>query len=278
MKSDWGPSGRVLANYVSDIRRLFAHYFPDPNKPPSEFLRELRMMGIDLDFSRVADIIAQRMVTSVARGNSRNWRAAAAKASKGRLIHEALKDELTGMVGAAVQLQVFENSRLIRSLPTDLAARVSAYIASRQLEGARSDQISKELKQKIPHVAMSRIKLIARTETAKAETAVTKARAENLGIRLFQWATSEDQRVRRSHRFMDKVVIPWSTPPAPEELIGERSEGHYLPGNIYNCRCVALPLVDIDELEFPVRVYAHNAVVRMNRNQFLKFSRISIAA
>lgn len=279
MTSAWGPSGRLLANYVSDLRRLFAHYLPDPNRPPSELIRELSRLGIDLDFEYVAETVAQRMVTSVARGNARNWREAAAKASKGRLIHEALKDEMTGMVGAAVDLQIQENARLIRSLPSDLAERVSAYVAARRMEGVRSEQISKELKQRIPDVAMSKIRLIARTQTSASETILTRARSENLGIPIYRWKTSEDQRVRRSHRFMDKVVVPWATPPAPEQLIGEKSTlGHYHCGMCPNCRCVSLPVVDLDELDFPVRCYAHGAVVRMNRVQLARYARLPIAA
>lgn len=279
MTSAWGPSGRLLANYVADLRRLFAHYLPDPAKPPSELIRELSRIGIDLDFEHVAEAIAQRMVTSIARGNSRNWREAAAKASKGRLIHEALKDELTGMVGAAVQLQVQENSRLIRSLPSDLAARVSAYVASRQMEGARSEQISKELKQRIPHVAISRIRLIARTELGKSEAAVTKARAQNLGIQWVEWLTSRDVRVRRSHRNLDHVLVRFSDPPQPELLIGERTTlGPGMPGEFPNCRCVSAPLVDVGEVDWPHRVYFGGRIIRMSRLQFSKVSRIPIAA
>jgi SPP1 gp7 family putative phage head morphogenesis protein len=73
-------------------------------------------------------------------------------------------------------------------------------VAREQRRGARSETIAKALREKVPGLAKSRIRTIARTEVGKAETAFTEARSERLGIRWYEWATGEDQRVRPSHR------------------------------------------------------------------------------
>ena len=54
---------------------------------------------------------------------------------------------------------------------------------------------------------------------------------------------------------MDGVVCLWSSPPSPEAIAGEeRTCGNYHPGDIFNCRCVALPVIALEDLRFPVRV------------------------
>jgi hypothetical protein len=229
------------------------------------------------DIQDFAYRIASRMVTGVSVANAKSWREAASISSRGRLIYSGLKTEMNGPVGIAARQMVRENARLIQSLPNDLATSVSRFIASQQLKGVRSETLQAELKTRIPQLAESRVRLIARTETAKAETAFTQARAENLGLRYFQWATSEDQRVRRSHRLMDKVLVAWNDLPAPEQLAGEKSTlGHYPAGGAQNCRCVSLPLVRLDEVAWPAKVYHSGQITRMRMADFKHLSGMEV--
>jgi SPP1 gp7 family putative phage head morphogenesis protein len=185
---------------------------------------------------------------------------------------------MNGPVGLRVNELIAENARLILGLPDDLAQRTAAFVGREQRRGLRAAEIAKALEQKLPQVAQSRAKLIARTEVGKAETALTEARAERLGLAWYDWATSEDQRVRPSHRKMAKVLVAWSDAPAPEQLAGERSAGHYHPGGVWNCRCIALPLIDLDEVRWPHKVYSHGQIDLVSRRDFERFIRLPQAA
>lgn len=220
-----------------------------------------------------AESIAQSMVTAVRVRNAQGWRAAANESTQSRLIHRLLRQELSGPVGREVERLVRANASLIRTLPTDIAAKTNAFVAAQQRRGLRSETIAKQLQERLPEMRAASVRLIARTETAKAETAVTQARAESIGIGWYEWHTSEDGRVRLSHRKMDGVLCKFSDPPAPEALIGDKSSlGHYAPGSCPNCRCLALPLVSLDEVSWPHRVYANGAITRMTRPQFLRLA------
>jgi SPP1 gp7 family putative phage head morphogenesis protein len=220
-----------------------------------------------------AESIARGMITAVRVRNAQGWRSAASESTKSGLIHRWLRQGLSGPVGTKVERLVRENARLIRTLPSDIAAKTNAYVASQQRRGVRSDTIAKELQKRLPEMRAASVRLLARTETAKSETAVTQARAESIGIGWYEWSASHDQRVRLSHRKMDGVLCRFSDPPAPEALIGEKSSlGHYAPGSCPNCRCLALPLVSLDEVSWPHRVYSNGAITRMTRAQFQRLA------
>jgi SPP1 gp7 family putative phage head morphogenesis protein len=270
---DWEPPKRILTEYVGQIEALIGKLNQYAHQP-----MKLAALSVQPAFRQSAQTIAQNMAGRVLRSNARSWRAAARRASHGRMIYEALRRELQGPVGQAVAEIIRENSLLISSLPVKLAEQTALYIGKRQSQGVRSEAITQELQLKLPHLAKSRIHLIARTETAKAETAITQARAENIGVDWYEWRTSEDGRVRKSHRKMDGVLCAFSDPPSPEQLTGEPSAGAYPPGGIYNCRCLALPVIDIREISFPRRVYYGGHLQRMGKTQFMRIAGMRKAA
>jgi SPP1 gp7 family putative phage head morphogenesis protein len=183
-----------------------------------------------------------------------------------------LKSELNGSLQMQVDALVRENARLITTAPKRISQVLTQHIQQRQMEGVRSDQIVKEIQSKLPHLRRYEIKRIARTEVAKADTAVTRVRAQSIGLNWYVWETSEDQRVRPAHKLMDRVLVNWGEAPAPESLMREKSQGHYHAGNIWNCRCVALPLVRMDEISYPVKVYTAGRIKRLTRRQFALLS------
>lgn len=223
--------------------------------------------------NELAERIARSMVTAVRVRNAQGWRAAANESTKSRLIHRLMQQELSGPVGREMERLVRQNASLIRTLPSDIAEKTNAFIASQQRRGIRSETIAKALQGRLPEMRAASVRLLARTETAKAETAVTQARAESLGIGYYEWRTSEDGRVRFSHKKMDGVLCKFSDAPAPEALAGEKSTlGHYAPGGCPNCRCLALPLVSLDEVSWPHRVYHNGSIIRMTRAQFQRIA------
>ena len=235
---------------------------------------ELKQLADSPEFKKWAQSVAIGLSTSAYQGNAKTWRDAAAKSGRGRYVYEQLKKEIEGThIGAAVSGIVSENAALISSLPLNLAEQLTAYIAKRRLAGLRSKEIQAEVGAWLPKIATSRIRLICRTETSKAETALTRARSQDLGIDWYEWETSHDQRVRKSHRNMQGVLVNWNEAPQPERLIGQHTtltNGH--AGTFPNCRCLCLPIVSLDEISWPHRVYVGGSIKRLTKGQFSKLA------
>ncbi|MFC3768372.1 phage minor head protein [Paenibacillus sp. GCM10012303] len=240
---------------------------------PFEIAKVIRNYTTSRRFADYAEAIATKMVTHLYSDAGRTWRQAARKNSRGRMIYEALQKELQGPLGAAVRHQIERNAAIIRSVPLDVSRQVTEHVGREVLKGTRAIDIAEQIKTYFPDVTKAKAGLIARTETSKTSTALTQARSELIGVDWYVWRTSEDTRVRSSHRIMEGVLIRWSNPPSPELLDGERrSFGHYHAGNIFNCRCYPEPVIDLDLIQWPAKVYYGGTVQRMSRKQFEKIA------
>lgn len=218
------------------------------------------------------DRIARGMVTGVAKGNAISWRAAAMETTKGRRIYELLRTEMKGPVGRRIEGLVAYNATLISTLPARIASETTKQIATRQLRGERASTIASDMRARMPYIADTVINRIARTEVAKCNEAIIRARAQALDLNWYQWLTSKDIRVRESHRNMSDVLVNFNDPPSPEALVGEKNVGHYNAGNIWNCRCPSAVIVDLDQVTWPARVYRNGRITRMSRLAFSKIA------
>jgi len=135
----------------------------------------------------------------------------------------------------ADQLQLFssQNAELIRSLPDQELERVSGIVERGLQQGLRFTDVSREI-QKSFGITHRRAKLIARDQTTKLNASLTKLRQEEIGVEEYIWQTSDDERVRTTHRANEGKTFRWDTPP--------KVTGH--PGHDVNCRCVARPVLD----------------------------------
>jgi SPP1 gp7 family putative phage head morphogenesis protein len=215
-----------------------------------------------------AQSLAKTFVTHTLEENARTWRQAAAMSGQGSTIRKALDVEMQGPVGKRVNELIQQNAKYIKSVPSDVAQDLTRHVQSKAYEGSRVAYKSEEFKTLVGDMSNNHAKLISRTETSKAMSALTQARAERTGHDWFIWHTSEDQRVRDSHKHMDGVLCRFSDPPSPEALIGEQDVGKYLPGNIYNCRCFAEPVILWREVSWPRKVYANGSITTMGKKQF----------
>jgi SPP1 gp7 family putative phage head morphogenesis protein len=262
---------RLVWQYEKRIKALLLRY-PDLFLDPS--------LAWGTMFHDAAYNIARRMVEEAAHENMKSWRAAAMKSTRAAKLYRMLQEEIkrTG-IGPILDRAASVNANLISSLPGDIARHITERASTLQKQGKRAPEIEKELRSLAPRLTKSRIELIARTEIGKAETDLTRARAEEIGLDWYQWLTSQDVRVRPSHRNMNDVLVAWSDPPQPEELIRERSTlGHYHAGCCPRCRCIAAPVADLNEISWPARVYTGGTITRMARLRFAKLAGIKIAA
>ena len=232
-------------------------------------------------FIRLSEAIALKMVTGLFDDTGRTWREAARNNGRGREIYQALQKELLGARGARIRALVKENAALIKTLPKNIADDVAAYVARETMKGRRASDIADEIRMMFPKDTKARAQLIARTQVSMTQTNLVRARAEDLGMDWYVWracgGNNGDGRTRSSHKHMSGVLVRWSDPPAPEDLFPLRrvdgtpyknTLGHYHAGQCPNCRCYPEPVVDLDLLKFPMRVYRNGHIERMPRKRF----------
>lgn len=229
---------------------------------PAAVERILLQIAASPRFNDLCLEAAQQVTTMLAVGQKSTWRAAATASSQGRRIYKALMQETTNTaLGQTISGIVLENAKLIKTCPQNMATKLSQLAKQRQFEGMRPESIMEEVMQEAQHLREFEARRIARTESAKASTALVQARAEALHLDFYYWRTAKDERVRDSHRKMDGVICRWSDPPNPEAMAGEKSYGSYHPGGIFNCRCIALPIIALEDISFPARVHISGQII-----------------
>jgi SPP1 gp7 family putative phage head morphogenesis protein len=142
-----------------------------------------------------------------------------------------------------------EQVALITSIPIEAGLRAQKLAREAVLHGTRAtpdqaviDEIKKQLGLST-EVATNRAKLIARTETAKANAVFNQARAMSVGSNQYRWHNSGDGNVRHSHRIykgkrLQGMIFSWDNPPT----LDDGMTGH--PGEFPNCRCFAEPILE----------------------------------
>lgn len=133
------------------------------------------------------------------------------------------------------QLELFanQNAQLITSLPDEELERVSQAIQRNLQEGKRYREVASDI-QKTFGISKRRATLIARDQTTKLNSSLTKLRQQEIGVEEYIWQTSGDERVRPTHRAHDGKKFRWDEPP--------KDTGH--PGQDINCRCNAIAVLE----------------------------------
>ena len=247
---------RLAREYERGIKLLYSRIFQNLQGLSAQAaLKYLSVIGNHPDVRKLSDNLADRMITAVRTDNAKTWRQAARKGTLSKQIRASLKSELQGSVGIDIRNIVEQNSKLISSVPAELAEQISREALERYLKGERWEDAVQSILSRAPELSMSRAKLIARTETSKANSAVTEIRAREIGSNWYFWRSSHDERVRHSHEMMDGVLCCFDHPPAPELFYGGKSSfGHYHAGCCPNCRCYEEPVIDEDDIPNGCRV------------------------
>lgn len=250
---NWEQSKRVAQEYAKLLFKIVQHSFSVPLVDRDMFLDLWSVQA------------AERMVLQRLHDTARTWRQASREVMRGEYIHGLLQRELEGPVGDRVRELILENARLIRTLPEKIALQASQEQARRAQAGERPYPEPSLLK----YIARWQAQRIARTETAKAQSSLTRSRSEELDLPWYIWRTSKDERVRSSHRIMEGVLVRWTDAPSPEQLIGIRSSlGRYHAGNAPNDRCWNEPLLRLSQVSWPARVYVDGIIRRMTLSAF----------
>lgn len=271
-KDDWKTTRLLQDSFLDTLSKLtdLFHYIAfSAGDDKEKYINDMRNFQNSEPFNSFVYSAVRRMVTPIAVQNMRTWRMAAKKATKNPGLYRMLMSEINQGLKSDIEIQIEENASLIKTLPTDVAKKVTKDISDMALKGMRASEIAKVIREQTDKYSRASAKLIARTEVSKTTTALTKARCDNLDLHWYVWRTMEDgDRVRKSHRIMEGVLVNWNEPPSPEALAGEKSVGNYHAGNIWNCRCYPEPLIEIDDISWPHKVYTNGKIQTMGKMQF----------
>ena len=135
-------------------------------------------------------------------------------------------------VKAAYEARLQANVDLVVNAQRDYADQVVRIFTDPENFGRRVEDLAEELQARTG-VAESRAALIARDQTLKTLGELNKTRQEAAGVTQYIWCTSGDNAVREEHADRDGRIFSWDDPP---------EGGH--PGDDFQCRCSATPVVD----------------------------------
>lgn len=231
---------RKLRRIASHIGELIGGF--DPLDSPEDVLIIEEMMArysasLHGWAKNTTDVIIHR----TNKKDMKYWEGLSEKMS--RQMRQTLKEAPMSVALDAMQREQIE---LIKSLPTEAAARVRSLTEKAAASGERASEIASDL-QRTTEVTKSRATLIARTEVARTASTLTETRAQAVGSTHYIWRTSGDSDVRHGHKAMNGKVCEWASPPAVDEgPPGKPRIMHHHPGKIWNCRCYPEPIFDED--------------------------------
>ena len=136
-------------------------------------------------------------------------------------------------IAEKVNAMTTANVQLIKSIRSQYLDKVQNAVTQSLVKGTLNKDLVQQIKD-IGKTTEKRAAFIARDQSSKLNAALTQARHEEVGIKKYMWSTSGDERVRESHEEKDGQIFEYSNPPA--------DTGH--PGHDFNCRCVAIPVLD----------------------------------
>ena len=150
---------------------------------------------------------AADMVLGVSRKNDQAWAAHARR--MGLDMRRFLAGDVTGQTVARL---IDDNAHRIRNLVIGAADAIGDMARESLVTGVRAEDMARHIA-RVGEMSMSRARTIALTETSKASTALTSARAQSVGSEGYIWRTAGDGDTRPSHRAMEGKFMSWDRPP-----------------------------------------------------------------
>lgn len=145
---------------------------------------------------------------------------------------------------AVVSDFVAQNQDLVTSLTDGALDSFKTITASGIRQGLRVGDIAAQLEEKLG-VTKGKAALLARDQTLRLFGEITELRQKNVGVSEYIWDTSKDERVRPRHADLEGTTQKWSEAPIVDTRTGRRAH----PGQDFQCRCQALPLLPEEYFE-----------------------------
>lgn len=151
-------------------------------------------------------------------------------------------DVMPTALSEALTAATNENVSLIKSIQSRYHTQVEGIVMRSIQPGGRGAADIKEGLMRYKGVTERRAKIIATDQTRKVTAAMNYERSKSLGIKSFKWQhSSGGKEARPLHKnVLNGKIFSYDDLPVIDEKTGERG----LPGQLINCRCVAVPVLD----------------------------------
>ena len=149
------------------------------------------------------------------------------------------------------------NYQIIRSDIQKYIADINSATEQAVVNGWSHKALAERIMALDAKITKSRANFIARDQMGKLNGTITQKRMQDIGLTMYEWGSSNDERVRESHAVMDGKLCRWDDATVYSEDGGKtwkpRPAGAVLmhPGMDYQCRCTAYAWFDelIDEAD-----------------------------
>lgn len=161
----------------------------------------------------------------------------------------------------AIRRWIADNVLKIKSIPTETLGSMRQIILDSYMKGSSIRDIQKEIQEEY-NTSKRQAQLLARDQVATLNAQISKMQQQDAGCSKYRWSTSRDSRVRECHRELNGKTFSWDNP--PEMWYRTKKSGIVYtgrrchPGEDYCCRCVAIPVFDLDTVDVPMKQAANS--------------------
>lgn len=141
-----------------------------------------------------------------------------------------------------IQSYTKKNIELVQALGKKYIPEVSQLASKTFLEGGSSKDLAYQML-KFTDENKNKARFWARDQVGSAYSEFTHVRQRSIGITHFIWRTSRDNKVRETHQELEGKIFDWKTGAANTGLLND-TPGAKFPGDSYNCRCTAEPVIE----------------------------------
>ena len=201
------------------------------------------MEALAYKFQRIFNIASIPLATTMAAEQSKASATTLQASLKELSAGLTLKtDILTGELKDILQATIAENVSLIKSIPSEYFTDIKGAVY-RSITTGNGLQDLVPFLQKHEGVTLRRARTIARDQTNKAFTNINTARMEKIGIKQYEWLHSAGgQKPRKLHVRYSGRIFDIANPPVIDEKTGQRGK----PGDLVNCRCRMVPVLNFN--------------------------------
>lgn len=139
-----------------------------------------------------------------------------------------------------------DNYTLITSNAKKYVSQINSIVEQGVVNGWSVERVTKELLKETDSLTKKHCKLLARDQIGKLSGQITQTQNEELGLELYVWDTSMDDRVRESHAVMQGLLCRWDDASVCSYDNGKTwvarpaNAVDLHPGQDIQCRCSAL--------------------------------------
>ena len=179
-----------------------------------------------------------------------------------RVVHETLGIDLLDdyykgdFYARALKKWTDENVTKIKTIPGDTLGEMREIIITGYKNGLSIRELQKQI-QIAYGTSKHKAAMLARDQIASLNAEISEMQQRDAGVKKYRWSDSHDSRVRDCHHALNGQTFSWDDP--PEMWYKTKKDGVVMtgrrchPGQDYCCRCVAIPVFDIETLNIPMK-------------------------